>query len=66
VLVRITRKFANHINGVDLSRVKVGDVVDLPPRDADILVREGWALPAESSAKEKDEASPFDNRKSDT
>lgn len=41
--VRITRKFADHLNGVDLSRVRVGDVLDLSERDALILIREGWA-----------------------
>ena len=65
VLVRITRKLADHINGVDLSRMKVDDIVDLPSRDADILIREGWAPRAEGSTKE-DEAAPSDKRKSNT
>ena len=45
--------------------MKVDDIVDLPSRDADILIREGWALRAEGSTKE-DEAAPSDKRKSNT
>ena len=41
--VRITRKFADHLNGLDLSRVRVGDVLELSERDASMLIREGWA-----------------------
>lgn len=41
--VRLTRKFATVINGVDLSRYKVGEMLDLGPRDAQMLVDEGWA-----------------------
>ena len=41
--VRITRKLADHLNGLDLSRVRVGDVLELSERDAAMLIREGWA-----------------------
>jgi hypothetical protein len=41
--IRLTRKFATVINGVDLSRYRVGEVLDLRQRDAQILVDEGWA-----------------------
>ena len=34
------------LNGVDISRQSVGDVLDLPRRDAELLLAEGWALPA--------------------
>ena len=43
--VRLTKRFAEMINGVDLSRVHAGDVVDISPRDAGILLSEGWAMP---------------------
>ena len=43
--IRITRKFANALNGIDLSRVKTGDVVDLSEWNARVLVAEGWAEP---------------------
>ena len=41
--IRLTRKFAAFLNGLDLSRLNVGDVVVLPERDAVMLIREGWA-----------------------
>jgi hypothetical protein len=43
--VRLTKKFAEEIDGIDLSRVEVGDLLLLPRRDALLLVREGWATP---------------------
>jgi hypothetical protein len=45
--VRLTHKLADVLNGIDVSHVKPGDVIDLPPRDADLLIAEGWAFPAE-------------------
>jgi CheY-like chemotaxis protein len=42
VRIRITRRLANTLNGIDLSRVHVGDVVDLSDWDARVLVAEGW------------------------
>ncbi len=48
--VRLTRKFAEAIDGIDLSRHCVGDFIDLPQHDADLLLAEGWALPADSDA----------------
>jgi hypothetical protein len=41
--VRLTRKFADAIDGVDLSNAHVGDRLDLSPRDAEVLIAEGWA-----------------------
>ena len=43
VRIRLTRKLASQLNGVDLSSLKVGDVVHLPAWDAMMLVLEGWA-----------------------
>ena len=43
VRIRLTRKFAAFLNGLDLSRINVGDIVFLPERDAVMLIREGWA-----------------------
>ena len=44
--VRLTRKYAAMIDGVDLTEAKVGDELNLSPRDADVLIAEGWAEPA--------------------
>ena len=41
--VRIIRKLAPVINGIDLTTHKVGDVIELPHAMAMMLVLEGWA-----------------------
>jgi hypothetical protein len=41
--VRLTRKFADLINGIDLSRAHTGETLDLSQREAEILLAEGWA-----------------------
>lgn len=41
--VRLTQKFSEQINGVDLSKAHTGDTLDLTDRDARTLIAEGWA-----------------------
>jgi hypothetical protein len=41
--VRLTRKFADLINGLDLSKAHTGETLDLSQRDAEMLMAEGWA-----------------------
>ena len=41
--IRLTRKFAEVINGVDLSKAHEGETLDLSEREAEILLAEGWA-----------------------
>lgn len=43
--VRLTRKLANCLDGVDVSDRQVGEVIDLAPREARLLVAEEWAVP---------------------
>jgi hypothetical protein len=45
VRVRLTRKLSETIDGVDLSGAREGDTLELSPRDALILIAEGWASP---------------------
>jgi len=47
LLIRLTRKLAASLNGLDLTRVEVGDVIYLPEPHAAMLIREGWAEPVE-------------------
>jgi hypothetical protein len=47
--VRLTRKLAHRLNSVDLSRHAVGDVVDLPTPNAEMLIEEGWAVLADGA-----------------
>jgi len=44
--LRLTRKFAEMINGVDLSRARCGEVIDVTEHDGAVLMAEGWAVPA--------------------
>lgn len=50
--VRLTRKFAEVINGVDLSRSATGNVLDLPSPDARLLILEGWAVAVDESEED--------------
>ena len=44
MLVRLTRKLAQRIDGIDLRRCAVGEIVDLPDREALSLIAEAWAV----------------------
>lgn len=48
MLIRLTRKLAGVIDGVDLTRWSVGDLVELSEWEARTLIAEGWAEPAVS------------------
>jgi hypothetical protein len=43
--VRLTRKLAGKIDGVDLQGFQVDDVLDLPSQQARLLLAEDWAVP---------------------
>jgi hypothetical protein len=45
VTVRLTRKLANVLNGVDVSTIQEGQEIDLSEREAEILIAAGWATP---------------------
>ena len=47
--VRLTRKLAEVVNGIDLSGVEPGDEMELSTREAAILIAEGWATPIAES-----------------
>jgi hypothetical protein len=42
--VRLTRKLAQEMDGIDVSNYDVGDIIDLPERKGRMLVAEGWAV----------------------
>ena len=54
VKVRLTRKFAEMIDGIDLSGVRAGDVLELTEEEARLLIAEGWALAVDGSASADD------------
>lgn len=44
---KLIRKFAECIDDLDLTGFAVGDVFQVPPRSAALLIAEGWAEPIE-------------------
>ena len=49
VRVRLTRKFAQIINGIDLSRARAGEELELTDHEAHLLIAEGWADPIDTA-----------------
>lgn len=49
--VRLSRKPANRLDGIDVSRDSEGALLDLPVRQAELLIAEGWAKPAERRSR---------------
>jgi hypothetical protein len=56
--VRINRKFADFLDGVDLTRIGTGEEVVLPAREALILIAEGWAEPVTEPIAAADDKPP--------
>jgi hypothetical protein len=48
--VRLVRKFAETIDGVDLRGHQVDEVFDVSPKDARLLMAEEWAIAERRSA----------------
>ena len=44
-VVRLTHKYAQVIDDVDLSHYQVGETLELRGHDANLLIAEGWAEP---------------------
>jgi hypothetical protein len=47
IRIRLTRKLAARLNGVDVSSLKVGDVIELPDWAAQMMIAEQWAEPVD-------------------
>ena len=58
VSVRLTHKYADAIDGVDLSKVNIGDDLRLPAREAVLLVAEGWAVQSGAEWDDQPELGP--------
>src|SRR5438445_8245909 len=48
--VRVVRKLADFVDGIDLTHCTVGDVIDVSEPEALAMVAERWALPARRSS----------------
>jgi hypothetical protein len=47
--VRLTKKLAEMLDGIDLSTHQVGEVFDLPACEARLIVAEDWAEPVDDA-----------------
>jgi hypothetical protein len=45
MLIRLVRKLADNLDGIDVSGHQEGDVLDLPAGRAALLIAEQWAVP---------------------
>ena len=45
IRVRLTRKLASILDGVDVSMLDVGEILELPDSSAALLIAEKWAEP---------------------
>ena len=50
--VRLTRRLANYLDGVNLSAHRVGDVFEVTRHEAELLIAEDWAVPVVPRARE--------------
>jgi hypothetical protein len=50
--VRLLRKLADRLDGIDVSDYSEGDVIDLPRGEAQLLIAERWALPFRGPRRE--------------
>jgi hypothetical protein len=49
--IRLIRKLALSMNGVDVSRVEVGDTVEVDESQAAMMIESGWGEPAENEVR---------------
>jgi hypothetical protein len=61
--IRLTRKFSEFINGIDLTHRRVGEIIELPRHEAEILLAEDWAAPADDVHATADDAPRRHSRK---
>jgi hypothetical protein len=51
--IRLTRKLAERIDGIDLSDRRTGEIMDVTLHDARLLMAEGWASADDAPMKKK-------------
>jgi hypothetical protein len=57
MLIRLTQKLADQLDGIDVSDYQAGDVMDLPDPEAHLLMAEGWAVAHRQPVREVRRAS---------
>ena len=51
--IRLIKKLAPLLNGLDLSKCDVGDILQVPEATAAMLIREGWGELVSEPAKDE-------------
>jgi hypothetical protein len=51
--IRLTRKLANRIDGIDLSHRRTGEIMEISSHDARLLMAEGWATADDAPVRKK-------------
>jgi hypothetical protein len=51
--VRLIKKFAEMIDGIDLRRFEPGDILELERCEARLLMLEGWAVPEKGMVRRR-------------
>jgi hypothetical protein len=51
--IRLTRKLADRIDGIDLSHRRPGEIMEVSSHDARLLMAEGWASANDAPIKKK-------------
>lgn len=64
--VRLIKKFAEMIDGVDLSGRSVGDVLNLKPAEGKLLIAERWAVRGDEPSAARGEVSNCEERQSES
>jgi len=60
--IRLTRKLANYLDGIDVSQYRVGDLLDIPKREAELLIAERWAAAVVDAVDRLQRARPTDEQ----
>jgi hypothetical protein len=63
VHVRLTKKLADALNGLDLRGFRIGDVIQLEDPLAAMLIAEKWAVTADKAPETADDRSMRDTRR---
>jgi hypothetical protein len=50
--LRLTKRFADAMDGISLAGCRIGDVIDFPPDEARVLLASEWAVIAEPHTSE--------------
>lgn len=60
--IRLIRKLANYLDGIDVSQYRVGDLLDIPKREAELLIAERWAAAVVDAADRLQCSRPTDEQ----